>query len=176
MQTKTLGLPLSGAVIATITMICMFTLSRARGHGESANEMHEAPSWTLKDVNGKSVKLSDFKGKILILDFWATWCAPCKMEIPAFIELQRRFGADGVAVVGVSLDDDGPKPVAEFAKSTGITYPIVMSNPKILRDYGNIEAIPTTFIIDRRGKIVSKHVGLVEQETFEKEIKGLLKK
>lgn len=176
MQTKTLGLPLGGSLIATVVMMCMLILSRARAHGEGESEMHEAPGWTLKDINGKSVKLSDFKGKILILDFWATWCGPCKTEIPAFVELQKKFGGEGVAVVGVSLDDDGPKPVAQFAKSTGITYPIVMSNPKILRDYGNIEAIPTTFIIDRGGKIVSKHVGLVEKETFEKEITGLLKK
>lgn len=134
-----------------------------------------APAWELKDVDGKPVKSADFKGKVVVLDFWATWCPPCRAEIPSFVALQKQYGQDGLQVVGVSLDEKGPAVVKPFMKKMGINYPVVMGTPAVTDAYGGIEGIPTTFIIDREGRIVSRHTGLESKATFEKEIKPLLK-
>jgi thiol-disulfide isomerase/thioredoxin len=133
-----------------------------------------APDWQLNDLNGKTVKFSDFRGKVVILDFWATWCAPCRVEIPNFIELQTQYGDRGLRVVGVSLDEQGPDVVKKFAKRFGVTYPIVIGNQKVVEAYGGIDAIPTTFVIDRQGRIVSWHMGYDDKGAFEKEIQPLL--
>ncbi len=135
-----------------------------------------APAWELKDVEGKVVKLSDFKGRVVILDFWATWCPPCRAEIPGFVALQKQYGEKGLTIIGVSLDEKGPKVVKPFMKKYSINYPIVMGDTKTQNAYGGIEGIPTTFVIDGDGMIVSKHVGFAEKSVFEKELKPLLKK
>jgi len=132
----------------------------------------KAPVWALKDPDGKLVRSSDFDGNVVILDFWATWCPPCKAEIPGFIELQNKYGEKGLVVVGVSLDEQGPSVVKQFMKEFGMNYPVVMGNVKLMQDFRGT-AIPTTFIIDRSGKIVAKHVGFASKETFEKEITPL---
>jgi len=142
----------------------------------AAEDPKVAPAWELKDVEGKAVKLSDFKGKVVVLDFWATWCPPCREEIPGFIELQKQYGKDGLVVIGVSLDEEGPSVVKPFIKKTQINYTIVMGNQEIAKAYGDVESIPTTFIIDGQGKIVKKHVGFSDKAAFEKDIKPLLKK
>ena len=95
-----------------------------------------APVWELKDPEGKLVKSSDFDGKVVILDFWATWCPPCKAEIPGFIELQKKYGAKGLVVVGVSLDEQGPSVVKQFMTRFAMNYPVVMGNLKIMQDFG----------------------------------------
>ncbi|MCL5098027.1 MAG: TlpA family protein disulfide reductase, partial [Candidatus Omnitrophica bacterium] len=107
-------------------------------------------------------------------DFWATWCPPCRREIPGFISLQKKYEKDGLMVVGVSLDQGGTDAVKRFIQKNGMNYPVVMGNDRVSADYGNIQAIPTTFVIDRSGKIVSKHVGYEEPSVFEQEIKPLL--
>jgi DsbE subfamily thiol:disulfide oxidoreductase len=134
----------------------------------------KAPEWELKDTEGKVVKSSDFAGKVVILDFWATWCPPCKAEIPGFIELQKKYGDKGLVVVGVSLDEQGPAVVKPFMQQFGMNYPVVMGDEKITQDFGGVAAIPTTFIIDKNGNIAAKHVGYAPKETFEKEITPLL--
>jgi peroxiredoxin len=133
-----------------------------------------APAWTLKDLNGKSVSLSDFKGKVVVLDFWATWCPPCREEIPHFIELQNEFKDKGVTVVGVSLDSTGPADVAQFVKANGMNYPIVMGDEQTATAYGADQGIPTTVVIDGRGNIVATHLGLADKDTFESDIKKAL--
>jgi thiol-disulfide isomerase/thioredoxin len=132
-----------------------------------------APAWELKDLNGKVVKSSDFLGKVVILDFWATWCAPCKAEIPGFVALQKQYGDQGLAVVGVSLDDQGAATVRRFVDEFRMNYPVVLGNLALMQAFGGT-AIPTTVIIDRKGNIVARHVGFTPKETFEKEIKPLL--
>jgi thiol-disulfide isomerase/thioredoxin len=141
---------------------------------ETSTARTPAPDWQLNDLNGKTVKFSDFRGKVVILDFWATWCVPCRVEIPNFIELQKQYGDRGLRVVGVSLDEQGPEVVKKFVKQFGVTYPIVIGNQKVADAYGGIDAIPTTFIIDRQGRIVSWHMGYNDKAAFEREIQSLL--
>jgi thiol-disulfide isomerase/thioredoxin len=150
-------------------LICLVLVAQAAGPQTSS----KALGWELQDTEGKPVKSSDFAGKVVILDFWATWCAPCKAEIPGFIELQKKFGEKGLVIVGVSLDEQGPAVVKPFMQKFGVNYPIVMGDEKMAQDWG-IAVIPTTFIIDKNGNIAVKHIGYAPKETFEKEITPLL--
>jgi len=131
-----------------------------------------APGFALPDVNGKTVSLSDYKGKVVILDFWATWCPPCKREIPDFIELQKSYGSKGLQVVGIALDEPGK--VQAFAQQNGMNYPVLLGTDDIAIKYGGIQGIPTTFVIDKSGKIVNKFEGFRPKSVFEEEIKKLL--
>lgn len=132
------------------------------------------PSWELTNLQGQPVRSADFEGKVVLLDFWATWCPPCRKEIPGFIELQERYGDAGLVVVGVSLDEGGPTVVAPFVSNEGINYPVVMGDPTIVEAFGGVESIPTTFVIDRDGQIVGRHVGYVSKDRFAKAIQPLL--
>jgi thiol-disulfide isomerase/thioredoxin len=134
-----------------------------------------APAWKLKDVEGNPVTSDQFKGKVVVLDFWATWCPPCKAEIPGYIELQKKYAAEGLVFVGVSVDEDGPEVVKKFIKEHGINYPVVMFSEGVVNAYGPIEGYPTTFIIDRDGKIRDKKLGARPTAEFEKEILAVLK-
>jgi peroxiredoxin len=131
-----------------------------------------APAFTLVDLAGKSVSLSDFRGKVVVLDFWATWCPPCRREIPDFINLQKQYAAQGVQIIGIALDE--PEKVQAFARDNGMNYPVLLGNDAISALYGGIEGIPTTFIIDKTGRIVNKFEGFRPRGTFEAEIKKLL--
>ena len=135
---------------------------------------NKAPGFSLKDTDGKIVKLSDFKGKIIILDFWATWCMPCRKGIPDFIALQKEFKKD-IVVIGISLDQQKNE-VLPFMKQMGINYPVVFGTPEVAQNYGGVEAIPHSFIIDRKGHIVDQHVGLVPKSEYTDLIKKLLGK
>jgi thiol-disulfide isomerase/thioredoxin len=165
LSTSLLGLGIALPFLAGIA-------GRALAGGE-APALKAAPVWELKDVEGKTVKSTDFKGKVVILDFWATWCGPCVAEIPSFIELHKQYEKDGLVIIGVSVDDGTPV-VKKFIGSKKVNYPIVMGNDSITAAFGGVEGIPTTFVIDRDGKIVSKHIGLTEKAEFEREIKPLL--
>lgn len=134
----------------------------------------KAPDFTLPDLNGKAFSLSELEGKVVILDFWATWCPPCVMEIPHFIDLYKEYKGQGLEVVGVSLDRGGVKVVKSFVEKNEMTYPVVIGNQKVAEDYGGIRGIPTTFVIDRQGYIVKKFVGYRSKEVFESIIQQLL--
>jgi peroxiredoxin len=148
------------------------TTQQTRDTGKEAS-WGDAPDFTLPKVEGGSLSLSEFKGKVIILNFWATWCPPCRAEIPDFIELSNKYNKKGLVVIGVSLDKSGVNTVKQFMDSQKINYPIIMGNSKVTRDYGGIRGIPTTFIIDRKGNLRKKFQGLRSKKVFEDEIKKL---
>jgi thiol-disulfide isomerase/thioredoxin len=160
------------AVIALLLTGVALLLSSVQS--AAADSRKAAPDWQLNDVDGKPVKLSDFKGKVIILDFWATWCPPCRAEIPGFVAIQKKYADKGFTMIGVSLDQQGPSVVKSFMHSFGMNYPVVMGTPKVVLDYGGITAIPTTFVIDRQGNVVTVYEGLTDQATFESVIGPLL--
>ncbi len=133
-----------------------------------------APDFALEDHQGNVVRLSDFRGKVTIINFWATWCGPCRQEIPGFVRLYDRYKADGLAIIGVSLDRPGWEVVRPFMKQYKINYPIVLGNQKVVLDYGGIQAIPTTFILNREGRVVDRIIGYRPESFFEERIKALL--
>lgn len=141
---------------------------------KSSNTSEPAPNWELTDLSGKPVRSADLKGKVVILNFWATWCGPCRTEIPDFIALQKQYGQQGLVIVGASVDQAGPDVVKKFVQQQGMNYPVALADSKMQKAFGGIEAIPTTFVIDRSGNIVGRHVGLTPREDFESEIKPLL--
>jgi peroxiredoxin len=137
-------------------------------------QRRRAPDFALKDVNGNMVRLADFRGKVVLLDFWATWCGPCKIEIPWFKEFERQHKDKGFAVIGVAMDDGGWDVVKPFASFMKINYRVVVGNDTLADQYGGIEAMPTTFLIDREGYIAATHVGLSPKDDFEDGILQLL--
>lgn len=139
-----------------------------------ATKRNPAPDFTLKDVDGKTVKLSDYKGKVVLLNFWATWCGPCKIEIPWFIEFQQRYKDRGFTVIGVSVDEDGWEAVKPYLATKQVNYPVVVSDEAVNTMYGGIEGLPTTFVLDKDGKIANTHIGLVSKKEYESDIEQLL--
>ena len=137
-------------------------------------EWGNAPDFTLPKLDGNSLTLSDFKGKVIILDFWTTWCPPCRREIPDFVELYEKYKDEGLLIIGVSLDGGDSRSVKQFSKNYKINYPIVLGNFNITEDYGGIRAIPTTFVIDGKGNIKEKYIGYQPRATFEEVVKRLL--
>jgi len=131
--------------------------------------------FTVSDMNGPKIALSSFKGKVIVLDFWATWCPPCKAEIPGFVELQQAYGEKGLQIVGVSVDDT-PDKLKPFAAEFKMNYPVLVGLDRDdLQDaYGPMWGIPTTFVISRDGRICRKNSGLVGKAKYETDIKGLL--
>lgn len=133
-----------------------------------------APDFTLPTTDGKMLKLSNYRGKVVIIDFWATWCPPCRKGIPDLIDIKKRYGSKGVEIIGISVDTDTKDDVIPFMKEKGINYPIVYGNQNVYMQYGGIRAIPTTFVIDKEGKIVASYEGLVPKITYENHIKRIL--
>jgi cytochrome c biogenesis protein CcmG/thiol:disulfide interchange protein DsbE len=131
--------------------------------------------FALKDMHGKEIRLADFKGKVILLDFWATWCTPCKVEIPWFEEFQDRYSKQGLQVIGVSVDDAADR-LREYAQKMKMNYPVLvgLDRDDLQDTYGPMVGLPTSVIISRDAKVCSKHMGLTGKDTFEQEIKGLL--
>jgi peroxiredoxin len=140
---------------------------------QAANEQKAAPELGLQDSVGKRANLKDYRGKVVVLDFWATWCHGCKEEIPWFSEFQRKYGDEGLSVIGVSLDEDGWKVVKPFIETEAIPYRIVLGNDAIAKAYG-IGNMPDTFLIDRDGRVAAIYVGMVDRIGIEKNIQNLL--
>lgn len=133
-----------------------------------------APEFELKNNQGKLVKLSDFAGKVVLLDFWATWCTPCKGAMPWLNELAGKYRADGFEVVGISMDEEGWDKVNPFLAKVPVTYPILMGNKRVGYLYGDVDSLPLAFFIDRKGRVAAIHLGNASRKEFEKTIKALL--
>ena len=141
----------------------------------SSAAVDKVPSFTLESAtDGKDVSSEEFKGKVLLVTFFATWCPPCRQEIPTFIELQDEYGAKGFSVIGLSVDEKGPKVVVKLINKTKINYPVLMADGKVARDFGGIAGIPTSFLVDREGNIVKRFPGYIPKSLLVKEIKPLL--
>ena len=141
----------------------------------SADQRKAAPEFALADSDGKTVSLKDYRGKVVLLDFWATWCHGCKEEIPWFADFERRYGTRGFAVVGVSLDEEGWKVVKPFIENAKVPYRIVLGDEATAKKYG-IENMPDTFLIDRDGRIAATYTGLVDKDDVAKNIQAVLSK
>ena len=134
-----------------------------------------APDFSIPDLSGKTITLSDFKGQVVILDFWDTWCPPCKKGIPDFVSLYNENKDKGLVIIGLALGREGKEKVVQFAKDKEITYPLVIATDKAIDDFGPIEGIPTTIVIDKNGNIVERYTGFTEKSEFESVIAPLLK-
>src|SRR5579864_9031015 len=119
-----------------------------------------APDFELAALDGKKVHLSDFRGKAVLLNFWATWCEPCKVEMPWFVQLEKQYGPEGLQILGVAMDDTGEPEIAQFAKEMGVNYPVLIGKEAVGDAYGGVPALPETFFVGRDGKIVDRIIGL----------------
>jgi len=131
---------------------------------------NRAPDFTLKNARGDSVSLGDYKGRVVLLNFWATWCGPCKTEIPWFVDLENRYSAKGFTVLGVSMDEDGWKVVSPYVAEHKMNYPVLLGDEHVNQLFGGIEALPTTMIIGKDGRFAYIHYGLVGKARYEQEI------
>jgi len=175
-----MSLPRLGAILLTgfalgwVIYGCSPAKTARAASLKPGSERHAAPDFALKDADGKTVRLSDYKGKVVLLDFWATYCGPCKIEIPWFMDFERKHKDQGFSVLGVSMDDDGWDAVKPFINDLAINYRVVVGNDATADKFGGIEALPTTFLIDRDGNIASVHVGLTSKSEIEDDIEQLL--
>lgn len=153
-----------------------FLKSAGKARVPATIEPGTAPDFSVKDARGTDLRLSAYQGKVVLLNFWATWCAPCKAEIPWFVEFERAYGNRGFAVIGISMDEDGWKAVNPYIELQQINYRIAIGNQALAEQYGGVDALPETLLIDRTGRIAAKHVGIVKKGDYESEIIRLLGK
>ena len=132
-----------------------------------------APDFSLPQLSGQRLHLSDYRGKLVLLDFWATWCDPCREEIPGFVELQNKYRDQGLQIIGISMDDD-PEAVRDFYQSFKMNYPVAIGNATTGELYGGVLGLPIAFLMGRDGRIYSKHIGATDISVFEREITSLL--
>ena len=164
---------LSLLALALCTGAFLAARSKFRAHQVGSADRAIAPDFTLNDLSGKPLTLSTYRGKVVLLDFWATWCDPCRDEIPRFIALQNQYGDRGLQIIGISMDDT-PEPVREFQQQFKMNYPVVMGSARIGQLYGGILGLPVAFLIGPDRRIYSKHFGAMDIAGFEREIVPLL--
>lgn len=164
----------ASAAFALLLASCSRPSSSPTGDLKSQAERKAAPNFSLKDADGNAVNLADYRGKVVLVNFWATWCGPCEAEIPWFIEFEKKYKDQGFAVLGVSMDDDGWKSVRPYIASHKINYRIMIGSEVVSQQFGEIESLPTSFVLDREGRIAANHVGLVDKVDYQNEIVKLL--
>jgi len=139
-----------------------------------ADERTAAPVFALTDSGGRAIRLADYKGRVVLLDFWATWCTGCKVEIPWYMQFQKQYARRGLASIGVAMDEKGWETVRPYLKKKPINYPIVAGDDAFAKAYG-VESLPVTLLIDRQGRVAETHAGMVERSAWEHDIQALLK-
>ncbi|HPG39770.1 MAG TPA: TlpA disulfide reductase family protein [bacterium] len=161
--------------LVTLALLALFVLAVISCKGTGKTEVKQpAFEFSVSGLNGNSISLDNYKGKVLLLDFWDTWCPPCKAEIPHFIELYSQYQGEGLEILGVAFGREGTEALTSFIAEYQINYPNALANEEIVNGFGDITSIPTTFLIDRNGNIYKKYVGYQDKSVFETDIKALL--
>jgi peroxiredoxin len=161
--------------VGAIAVYSLVASRKTHPAAASAKEHSLAPDFTLPQLDGTPLRLSAYRGKVVLLDFWATWCVPCREETPHFVELQQRYGSRGLQIIGISMDD-GPEPVRAFYQQFHMDYPVVMGDAKTGELYGGVLGLPIAFLIGRDGRIETKYIGATDSASFETAIGQLLQK
>jgi len=163
------------AILAVIAFIATRHWSRPTGSMRRGNAVTHplAPDFSLTDLSGQTLQLAHYRGKVVLLNFWATWCAPCRSEIPRFVDLQNVYDREGLQIVGISLDDD-PKRVHAFYQQLRMNYPVAIGDAKLAEQYGGVLGLPVSFLIGRDGRIYAKYAGETDISMIGREIKSLL--
>jgi cytochrome c biogenesis protein CcmG/thiol:disulfide interchange protein DsbE len=160
------------------SILCVLALAATAQSPKTTNSStgrNPAPDFNLKDATGKDVTLADLKGKVVLVNFWATWCEGCQVEIPWFVEFQKEYAGRGLVVVGISMDDDGWKSVKPWIEKKKVNYPIVIGTEGLGKQYGLL-SMPLTALVDREGKIADVHQGIVDKMATEQKIRDLLQR
>ena len=157
---------------AALTLIAASVILLPGGVGADPSS-RSAPAFTVRTLEGKTLRLQELRGRPVVLDFWATWCAPCRASMPHLDRIQERYAGDGLVVLGLSVDEAGPGDVRRFAERLGIRFRLAMAEEKLLDQYGPIRQIPTTFFINRRGEVVRRTVGYLDSETLDAYVREL---
>jgi len=169
--------PLVLVVVAFVVALMLYVgYHKARRSGATSHltQSSPAPDFSLESLDGKTTRLADFRGKAVLLNFWATWCGPCKIEMPWFVDFQKQYGSQGLQIVGVAMDDASKEDIGKFAKDMGVNYPILIGKESVGDQYGGIPGLPESFLIARDGKIVDKIIGLRGKAEIEDAIKEAL--
>ena len=174
LPSRRVGLPLAAGLFAASFVF----LSAPRASAQLpvirfVRDPDAAPDFKAKDLDGREIGLEAYQGKVILLNFWASWCGPCRAEIPGLIELQNKY-KDRLQIIGMVVDDDDEQEIREVLKSESVNYPVAFTTPQVRMDYGGIAALPTVFVINAEGRVVQKHVGLYNPELYETEVRALL--
>jgi cytochrome c biogenesis protein CcmG/thiol:disulfide interchange protein DsbE len=157
-------------------LVLAFLLTRpGQGGGSLYTKVNgPAPSWVLKDLEGRSVSSTNFQGRVLLINFWATWCPPCRKEIPDFVKFTHENDTNRVVILGLSVDEGGVDVVKPFVGSYKINYPVLMADQSVTDAFGGVAGFPTTFVIDAKGNLVSRHLGMFSEADFKRYVLPLL--